>query len=118
MLRDDAVGFARRVPGSELILMHVAGVGEQFEQRFIELLVVEFIDETRICLSDRIVKGALPFRRFVDRNERRTGGGSCLELWFLGLRLFSNKALESRKGALAWPTVIVLPRVQSLYDDH
>ena len=31
VLRNDAVRFARRVPGSELILMHVANVGEQFE---------------------------------------------------------------------------------------
>ena len=60
MLRDDMVGFARRIPGRELILMHVADVGQQFEQGFIELLVVELIDETRICLSDGIVKGASP----------------------------------------------------------
>ena len=41
-------------------LVHVANVGEEFEQRFIELLVIMLVDETRIRLSDRILEYARP----------------------------------------------------------
>ena len=92
-----------------MILMHVSGVGQQFEQRLVELLVIEFVDKSRVRLSDRIIKGALPFRRFVDRNERRTNSRSFRTSGSWASASSVIKLLKSRKGTLALPTVIISP---------
>ena len=55
-----------------MILMQAAGVGQQFEQSLVELLVIEVVDETRVGFADGTVKGALTIRRLVDGHERRT----------------------------------------------
>ena len=43
VLRDDAIGVLLGMAGPEMIGVQVAGVGQQLEERFVELFIVEFL---------------------------------------------------------------------------
>ena len=68
-----------------MILMHVSGVSQQFEQSFVELFVIKLVDKRGICLAERIIDDAFTICQFVNRNERRTNSERCSSLSFLGL---------------------------------
>jgi hypothetical protein len=75
-----------------LILMQISGIDQQFEERLVELFVIEFADNCGVLISDGIVNGTLTRRQFVNRNERRAKRGGRYDLRFLCLRFFSSKA--------------------------
>ena len=71
VLRDDAIGVLQRMAGGEVVRVQVAGVGQQLEERFVELFVVELLDHGDIGLANRILERRLSLYLLVDGEERR-----------------------------------------------
>ena len=96
MLRDDPVGVREGMSGRDVILVEASGARQELEERFVELLVVEFADERRVRLANRFIGRVLSLVGLVDGDEGRPRGNAGPRDR-RRLRFLANEALHIQK---------------------
>ena len=71
LLRHESVGLRARRPHRQLLVMQRAGIRAQLEQGFVELLVMQFVDEGGVGFAQRVVDTAFSLApiKLIHREE-------------------------------------------------
>jgi hypothetical protein len=98
VLHDQAVGLGARPARGQLRVVHGAGTALQFEQGFVEFLVVQIVHQRGVGLAQRILIGGLALQAFVHRQKGRARGRARMQRLAGGRRFFGAEAAEIKKG--------------------